>query len=199
MKFVIIHGSFGSPDENWYPWLKQQLEAVGHEVLVPAFPTEDYDSFVAEGEGTEATHQTLANWLEVFEKEVLPFVRGSSVRYVAHSIGPIFTLHALREFELEAEKAFFVAPFYQHLEDEWQFKEVNKTFCDNDFDFYGFKQGIHEAHVLIGSNDPYVPLNYSEDFAEKISAQVHTIYGGGHLNSQSGYDTFPLLLDLSCS
>ena len=24
--YIIIHGSFGSKDGNWFPWLKEQLE-----------------------------------------------------------------------------------------------------------------------------------------------------------------------------
>ena len=36
---VIIHGSYGSPDENWFPWLKKELQKIGYKVFVPAFPT----------------------------------------------------------------------------------------------------------------------------------------------------------------
>ncbi len=39
MKVVIIHGTFGNPKENRFPRLKNQIEAKGHEVRVPHFPT----------------------------------------------------------------------------------------------------------------------------------------------------------------
>ena len=35
--FVIVHGSYGSPFENWFSWLFQKLEAKGFKVLVPQF------------------------------------------------------------------------------------------------------------------------------------------------------------------
>ena len=36
--FFIFHGSYGHPGENWYPWLKQELESMGHRVFIPTFP-----------------------------------------------------------------------------------------------------------------------------------------------------------------
>ena len=35
----IFHGTEGYPEENWFPWLKEKLEAKGYKVFVPQFPT----------------------------------------------------------------------------------------------------------------------------------------------------------------
>ena len=35
----ILHGTEGHPGENWFPWLKQELEQKGYNVIVPQFPT----------------------------------------------------------------------------------------------------------------------------------------------------------------
>lgn len=37
-KYIVLHGSFGSKDGNWFPWIKKQLENQNKEVLVPQMP-----------------------------------------------------------------------------------------------------------------------------------------------------------------
>lgn len=36
---IIIHGAYGNPEENWFPWLKKELEKLDCRVFVPKFPT----------------------------------------------------------------------------------------------------------------------------------------------------------------
>lgn len=77
----IIHGAFGTPQENWFPWLKNQLESMGLEVYVPQFPT-------PEG-------HTLGNWLKVFE-DYIEFLNPESIM-IGHSMGPAFILNVLEQ------------------------------------------------------------------------------------------------------
>ena len=41
MQFVIFHGTFSSIDENWFPWLKENLEKLGQTVFAIQFPVDD--------------------------------------------------------------------------------------------------------------------------------------------------------------
>jgi predicted alpha/beta hydrolase family esterase len=40
-RVIIIHGYGGSPEINWIPWLKAELEKQGIAVSVPAMPNTD--------------------------------------------------------------------------------------------------------------------------------------------------------------
>ena len=96
MQFVIFHGAYGSPDSNWFPQLKEQLEDLGQDVLVPQFPVEDWDHVVAQGERYSSPIQNLDNWLATFEKDVLPKLKhDEKLCFIGHSLGPVFILHAM--------------------------------------------------------------------------------------------------------
>ena len=81
MKFVIIHGAYGNPSENWIPWLRESLEKLG-EVIVPEFPT-------PEG-------QSLENWRNVFDSS------DENTILIGHSLGPAFILDILERNKAKA-------------------------------------------------------------------------------------------------
>ncbi len=38
-KIKFASGAFGNPKENRLPWLKREIENLGHAVFIPRFPT----------------------------------------------------------------------------------------------------------------------------------------------------------------
>ena len=172
---VIIHGSMGNPDRHWYQWLKEELEKRGLAVTVPQFPIE-------EGE------QTVANWLKVLEpmKEKMA---GSII--VGHSLGAPFIVDLLNEWDIKMKGAFFVGGFVGHLESN----EPNVSdFSERDYNWEKIKNSCEHFVVLNSDDDPYVPLEKGRMLAEKLGIEVTVVPKAGHFQSQSGYETFPLLL-----
>ena len=53
--YIIIHGSFGSKDGNWFPWLKNELEKDNKDVVIPQMPV---------GVG----NQNFENWSKVLNE-----------------------------------------------------------------------------------------------------------------------------------
>ncbi len=175
--FVIVHGSYGSPFENWFPWLFQQLESKGYNVLVPQFPC---------GIG----FQNYENWFRVLDV-YRPFF-GAQTSFIGHSLGPAFITDYLLDTKLKVKGLYFVAPLYQKLHAP-EFDLINEPFFIKN-DFQEVANLSEKRMCFISENDPYVPNSVSLDFAQKIEAEIKMVQQAGHFNSAAGYNTFPQLL-----
>jgi len=178
MKIFMIHGAYGNPEENWFPWLKKELEQLGHTVFVPKFPTPE--------------NQTLENWMDVFD-EYIEKIDEDTI-FVGHSLGPAFILSLLEKIEKPIKSAFFVANFIDLL-DNPEFDTINKTFVDKKFNWEKIKENCKTFYIFHSDNDPYVPLEKGKKLGEKLESEVLVIEGAGHFNKAAGYTEFPLLLE----
>jgi predicted alpha/beta hydrolase family esterase len=198
MKFVLFHGAFGSPDGNWFPQLKTQLEALGQTVIAPRFPVDNWSEATKRGPDALPLHQSLDAWLAAFEPVAASFTPGEPLCFVGHSLGPLFILHAVDRFDIQLDSAVFVSPFLDRLNSEWQFDVYNRTFYKTDFDFGKLKRLIPVSYVLYSDNDPYVKKDHSLLFAKAIDSAFIPVRRAGHLNSEVNLNEFPLVFDL-CS
>jgi len=177
MKSVfIIHGSNGSKNAHWYPWLKKELEKRGVQVFLPQFPI---------GE-----KQTLRNWLDTL-KPMKDNLKDSIL--VGHSLGGPFILNVLNQWSIKAKAAFLVAGFSGHLEveDEPNIDDI----AERDFNWEKIKANCDKFYVIHSDNDPYVPLERAEELASNLGVEVTLVKDGKHFQAESGFETFDLLLD----
>ncbi|MDY6789216.1 MAG: alpha/beta hydrolase [Candidatus Nanohaloarchaea archaeon] len=179
-QIFIIHGAYGDPEENWFPWLKEELEDKGHEVSVPEFPTPE--------------NQELEVWKERFQ----PYMEkiGGNTVFVGHSLGPAFILSILEDLELEEpiRACFFVSGFVGKLGIP-KFDRINRSFVDKDFNWERIRKNCKSFYIFHSKDDPYVPLEKAEELAKKLDAGLELIDGAGHFNEESGYTEFKSLLD----
>lgn len=173
--YLIIHGSFGSSEGNWFPWLKEQLEKDNKKVLVPQMPV-----------GIDK--QNFDSWSEVLNKIAI----NEFTTIIAHSIAPIFICKYLITNKIKVKKLIFVCGFNNYFGINKDFDTVNgpmyidnytdiKNYCDNIICYYS-------------DNDPYVKYEVEKEFASSISNKEYVIKGGGHINSESGYTSFEAIL-----
>jgi len=175
---IIIHGTGGTPDGNWFPWLKSNLEELGHRVFIPKFPT--------------PKNQTLKNWSNTFKEYELYLDEKSIV--IGHSLGPAFLLSVIEKLSHPIKCAFFIAGFTGLL-DIPEFDELNKTFTTKSFDWNKIKKNCKRFIVLNSDNDPYVPLEKGKELAEHLGSELIIVKNAGHINKQSGYTRFDILLE----
>lgn len=174
----IIHGAFGHPKENWFPWLKNELEKQGYAVFVPAFPTPE--------------NQSLENWLKAF-RDYEKFLNEDSI-LVGHSIGSAFILNVLEGLKHPIKAAFLVAGFIGKLDSE-EVDEINKSLTEKEFDWSKIKENCRQFTLYQSNNDPYVPVKKGKELERKLSAKLTLVKNAGHFNEKAGYTKFELLLE----
>lgn len=182
MKFIILHGTLGSPNGNWFPWLANELKKMGHKVVRPQLPT-------PEGQNPE-------NWINTIKRTVWslggPY---EEIVIVAHSLSPLAVCQYLENTNIKIRACFFAAAFAEIPNDEIEpYKSLNTPFIKKSVNWMKVGENCKKFYCFISDKDPYIPFEIEKDFAEKCNAKLTIIPGGGHLNEESGFKEFPLLL-----
>lgn len=183
LRVICIHGTAGHPCIHWFPWLKEQLERQGFEVLIPWFPT-------PEG-------QHLDTWLATFRAEVGELRKTDTL--VGHSVGACFILRLLESTTDPVFAAHLVAGFHTPLPDPG-LTSLLHSFVYEGFNWRKVCSGARVIRLYSGDSDPFVPLETSLALGQALHVPVSIYHAGGHLNSDSGFVEFPdLLRSICCS
>lgn len=175
MNYIIIHGSFGSNESNWFPWLKQHLQNKGKLVETPQMPIGvGYQNF-------ESWQQTM-NSLTINENTII----------IAHSIAPIFVCKYLITNKIKVKKLIFVCGFNNFIGINEDYDRVNTPMYINEYK--NIKNYCNDIVCYYSDNDPYVPFTKEQEFANDISTKQYVIKNGGHINAESGYTKFEEIL-----
>ena len=185
MNFLILHGTLGSPKDNWFPWLAGELEKLGHKTLRPQLPT--------------PKGQTPQNWLKVISASVQK-LGGANQKLIiiAHSRSPLAVCQYLQSLDSPSNspiaECFFVAGFATRFPIVDPYPELNYPFDDLGADWQMVRTNCKKFVCFAGDNDPYVPMSAMADFASQLRAKLFIIPKGGHFNTTSGFTKFPRLL-----
>ena len=153
--YIIIHGSFGSKDGNWFPWLKNKLS--DKNVVVPQMPV---------GVG----NQNFENWSKVLDDLKID----ENTTIIAHSIAPIFVCKYLITNKIKVKKLIFVCGFNNYLGIDPDFDAVNEPmFIDN---LEEIKNYCNNIICFYSNNDPYVKFDVEKSFADTISIKIRRNY-----------------------
>lgn len=175
---LIFHGTEGYPEENWFPWMKAELEARGHQVFVPQLPT------------PPIVPAKINEWLDVL-KRYEQYIDENAV-LIGHSLGGIFTLRVLEKLNHPIYAAAFIGtpigvkPILNYDRDS--------AFSGFSFDWQTIKSKTKNFIVFQSDNDPYVSLGNGEQLARELGIELSFISGAGHFNAKAGYLKFDALL-----
>jgi len=177
---IIIHGAYGSSHENWFPWLKTELEKIDYQVYVPDFPTPE--------------NQNLESWLNVFND--LHKKIGPQTIFIGHSVGASFVLTILESLNSPIRAVFLVSGFLGLL-DNSKFDDLNFEFTTRLFNWDKIRFNAQKIYLYHSDNDPYVPIEKANVLARRLGVKPIIVNNAGHFNVEAGYVDFPrLLLDI---
>jgi predicted alpha/beta hydrolase family esterase len=176
---IILHGTLGSPDGNWFQWLKSELENHGLQVWLPQLP--------------HAEQPSLNEWYKFIQEEC-PFAINEDTLIVGHSSGAILALIIAQD---NMEKVGAIVDVSVFHDNSLQWEPNNKLF-DRQFDWTVIREGAKELLFIHSDNDPYVPLDQAQYVATNCGAELELIPDQGHFNLEKSenYRQFPKLLEL---
>jgi uncharacterized protein len=174
----IFHGTDGCPEENWFPWLKMELEKLNFNVIIPQFPT-------PEGQTPETWFQVLDKYKEFFNEETLMF---------GHSLGGTFLLRVLEKYDVKIKAAFFISAPVGIL----PIKNIktDKPFLEKEFEWGRIRNSAEKFFVFHSDNDPFVCIENGQELAKHLGLKLSFIPNSGHFNEAAGYTKFNKLLEL---
>ena len=175
----IFHGTEGYPGENWFPWLKKELEQKGCQVFVPQFPS------------PPIVPSKIAEWFDVLKK-YKSYINENTI-LVGHSLGGVFTLRILEQLKHPVKAVFLVGtpigvrPIQNY--------ERDNSFSGFVFDWDTIKKNAGHFVVFHSDNDPYVSLANGKELAKQLGVKLDFVPNAGHFNAKAGYLKFDSLLE----
>jgi len=172
-RVFIIHGWEATPVDNWFPWLKEELLALGFEVSVPAMPN------------TRRPKQK--EWLNHLVKIIGK--ADEQTFLVGHSLGVTIILQYLEKLPASQKigGAILVAGPIKSI-GFWE----TADFFSKEFNFKKIKQAARELILIYSDNDPLVPLEHGKILQKKIGAKFILIKKANHLCEGDGFFRLPM-------
>lgn len=178
---LILHGTDGYPTQNWFDWLRTELEKRHWKVWVPQLP--------------HAEKPNIRRYNKfIFGNKEWQFNSDSVI--VGHSSGAVAILGILQNLpdDVVVDTCILVGAFKNNL--NWD--ALDEIFLDP-FDFEKIKK--HTRHIIFihSNNDPYCPLEHAQYLSKQLKAELRVIPGQKHFSVGTAgekYKEFPLLLDL---
>ena len=177
---ILIHGYNGIP--KIYEWLKDELEKLKYNVILPEFSPR---------EGV-----IYEEWKKICD-QYRQYINSDSI-IVAHSIGNEFIIKYMNENNLNTELYISLAGFSQYF--EWEDKQDLNRACRNFLvskrELENFKDRCNKKYSIYSDNDHLVPFELLEQFPKSIDAIPILIENIGHMGKKSGIEEVPKVVEL---
>ena len=173
-KILFLQSWYSKITDNWYEWLKRELDASGYETHFEDIPEMRKDT---------PDMNTILTYIES-----LHFI-DENTTIIAHSLG---CLLALRLGEHHSFKKMI-------LVSGWDFDDLtteHSSFWKNKINHDKIKSHVKEICVIHSDTDPYITAFSAREMSKRLGAEFLLIKNGGHITAKDGFTEFPQLLKL---
>ena len=174
MKIVLIHGYKANSKSNFFPWLRDELHKLGHEVIVPDLPS-------PEKPDPEEWTKTLVEEVGTIDHETI---------ILGHSLGGAAALRFLEAAEVTSTPKACIL-----VATPWMIKSDDlRGFFMSELDFDVLMWKASKFVVVHTRDDKVIPFDHAEKYADVLHATlVERNNGEGHFKDKEQY---PVLLDI---
>jgi len=176
---VFIHGWGGFPEEGWRPWLKEQLEQAGWQVINPAMPDTDMP--------------TQDKWLAKLSEDIGEL--DGETYLIGHSLGGITILRYLESLpdNKSIGGAVLIAGFANDLTYDGYKGELTNFFT-SPINWDRINSACPKFFVLYSRGDSWVDESNYHELKEKLHAKGELQNGFKHYSGDDGITELPIAL-----
>lgn len=161
-KVYIIHGYGADSQSNFFPWLKQKLNAINIDCDVLDLPNTD--------------NPKLDEWLEYMNKNIEQV--NENIYFVGHSLGCISILKFLDQLKPNSKIGGLL--LVSGFDDSLPLFPVLNSFVSQKIDYSKINIMTQKICVIASKDDNLVPFEYSWQLAKNLKAGFLKLNGYGH-------------------
>jgi hypothetical protein len=179
-RVFIIHRWSGGSQDDWRPWLKQELIKLGYEVIVPSMPETD-----------EPKIDTWVNYLTKLVKQP-----DQKTYFIGHSIGCQTILRYLETINTKIGGAIFVSGWFNliNLEDE-DTEKIAEPWLKTPIDLEKVKANLNKSVLIISDNDPFDCFMENQQKFTELGSNIVVLTQAGHITKEDGFTELPIVVE----
>ena len=165
--FLPGNGGDGNTSYGWFPYIKEELEKNGYDVINPVFP-----------DGILARKNYWLPYLETFNPD-------ENTVLIGHSSGAVAIMRYTENHKILG--SILVAPCYTDL---GLSSEKESGYYDELWNWDNIKNNQKWIIQFSSINDPFIPITEARLIHNKVNSEYYELTEGHFMG-----DTFPLLIE----
>jgi predicted alpha/beta hydrolase family esterase len=171
-KVIFIPGNGGeSPQDNWFPSVKKELETAGFTVISEEFPDNDL--------------ARASFWLPFLINELKA---DENTLLIGHSSGAIAAMRLAEKQPIGG--SVLVGAYYTDLGME---KEKQSGYFDAPWNWEAIRKNQSWIALFAAQDDPWIPIAEPRHIHLKLNCEYHEYINGGHFGGDYKKTDFPEL------